>query len=201
MKSKLWGLGVSLIVTALLVVIAVNLFSPSAMPGARPAGGLTTSDSPNPGAGYTARAAYQAAQTWAQNWAADAELVAISTTVERSKALNGWTLQLYSPSQRRIAIILVTGENVQLLQEQLAPYTQSPITQAAWVQDSDVIFKHWWQERGRTLWSRPESQTLLLHLGQGETALTWRIVVLDQQGELLEHWEVTATTGEPLATP
>lgn len=201
MKSKLWGLGVSLIVTALLVVIAVNLFSPSAMPGARPAGGPTTSDSPNPGAGYTARAAYQAAQTWAQNWAADAELVAISTTVERSKALNGWTLQLYSPSQRRIAILLVTGENAQLLQEQLAPYTQSPITQAAWVQDSDVIFKHWWQERGRTLWSRPESQTLLLHLGQGETALTWRIVVLDQQGELLEHWEVTATTGEPLATP
>lgn len=199
MKSKLWFVGVSLIAMALLLVIAVNLLSTPTTSMTRPGFGVQN-NKPNPG-GNTARTAYQAAQTWAQTWAADAELVALSTTVEHVNTTSGWTLQLYSPAQRRIAVVLVTGESVQLLQEQAALYAQAPLPLAEWLQDSDVIFERWWQERGRQLWAQPEPHTLLLHLGEGDAGLTWQIIVLNRQGDLVEYREIAATTGDVLIHP
>lgn len=199
MKGKLWLVGMSLIAMALLLVIAVNLLSAPAATATRPSASVPIGQ-PNPGGGITARAAYELASTWAQTWASDAELLALSTTVERSGA-SPWTLQLHSPSQRRIAIVLVSSDTVQLLQEQPALYAQTALPLAAWLQDSDAIFDRWWQEQGRTLWPQPDAQTLLLHLAAGETDLTWRIVVLNRQGDLLAHQEISARTGAVISTP
>ena len=199
MRNKLLLLGIGLIAVALLV-IAVSLLSIPATPVAGPSR-VTQSGKLNPGAGSTARAAYTSAQTWMQTWADDTQLVAASTTIEYPDVTSGWTLQLYSPSRRRIAIVLITGDAVELLQEQPALYAQTPITLADWTQDSDAIFERWWQERGGNIWTQPNSKTLLLHLGMSEAGLAWQITVLDDQGDLKEHQAISASTGNVNASP
>lgn len=194
MKFKVWlGLGALTVLLALATAtILILIQSQAASPGA--------AAQPPVGGGQTAQQAYELLQSWTPGWAADAQLVTASASLLKKEGVGGgWSFQVYSPTRQRLAVVLVTPDKVWVLREKTLLYPQRPVVRADWKLDSDVFLAKWWQERGAALWARPKVDSLYVHLrNEKEGALVWQLSVLDVEGELVEYWGMSATSGAVL---
>ncbi len=156
---------------------------------------------PQAGGGRTARQAYTALQPWAKQWADDTQVVALSTSLFKSEGSNlGWSCQVYSRQQHKIAVVLIQGDQVWVLREQPALYQQHPIEPSAWKIDSNELLSRWWEQRGHNIWPRPGEKSMYLHLGVTKRGdLTWQLNILNANGDLIDSWSVRADTGEILS--
>ena len=196
MKGKLLFLGLGLLATALLIALALSWLQQGNTPSS---GGETALPQPlnQP---QTARQAYTVLQQWSSTWAEDAGPVALSYSFQRdAQEAGGWSFQLYSPSRRRLANVLVTGSEVWVLREQAALYPQEILAPEDWPVDSDTILTTWWNEWGRTLWQHSRPQSMTLHLGRRAGLVTWQVSLLGKDGQILDFRELRAATGDFLA--
>ncbi len=208
MRSKLWLVGLGMILVAVLIALGVAMFQSYA-----PIGRANSPSLPPTVGGQSAQRAYAALQTWTSDWAPDAEVVAVSASLSSSAVdvakESGWTFQVYSPKSRRLAIAVVRGNEVLVLREQAALYRQQTLDLAGWEVDSDVLVSHWWREMGgHAVWTMSQARTLSLRLGRpGRTRQTsmdtsppilWQLSVISDQGDLMAFWEARADTGETI---
>ncbi len=195
MRREFWLLGLVTILLAIATVLFISFVQP----------GVSTTTMygapPELGSGKTAREAYQAVQPWAQQWASDTQFVAISASRLKTEGQSsGWSFQAYSPTQNKLAIVLVQPDKIWVLREKTALYKQRTIDIDAWQVDSDQVLNRWWETRGASLWAYNVAHSLYMHLRNREDGrLVWQINVLSTGGELLESWEVDARTGEALS--
>ncbi len=195
MRRGLWLLGLGTILLGIATALVIS-FSGAQHPPAVIAGVY-----PQPGGDRTAKEAYEALQPWAKQWAEDTKVVAMSTSLFKSESTNlGWSFQVYSPQQHKIAVALVQGDQVWVLREQPALYRQHPINMADWKIDSDEFVSRWWEQRGHNIWSRPGEKSIYLHLGVTKAGvLIWQLNVLSAKGDLIDSWSIRADTGEILS--
>jgi hypothetical protein len=94
---------------------------------------------------------------------------------------------------------MVEDGEVREINRQAALYPQNGVGADDWSVDSDAALTTWWAERGRDLWLQPGARTLTLHLGRrSDGRVTWQIVVLDEDRQLMDFWEMDASTGDRL---
>ena len=204
MRSKFWLVGLGMILLAVLVALGVVVFQTYTPVG------RASPPPPPPVGGQSARMAYAALQTWVKDWAPDAGIVAMSSSLSSSTVdavkESGWTFQVYSPQSRRLAIAVVRGNEVLVLREQRALYKQQMLDLEAWEVDSDVLLSHWWNEMGgHAVWAMPQARTLSLRLGhrgqmdaEHPRVTSWQLSVINDQGDLMAFWEARADTGETI---
>jgi len=192
MKNKIWLLGLAMILLAIVAALALGLAKQSngpVNPGKPPALGGT----------QTAQQAYAALQRWASKWANDTRTIAVSGSLSRDGLGSGWTFQVYSPKTKKLAIVMVKEDEVTVVREQRALYPQQTMSIDAWKLDSEALLAHWWQERGYVTWANPDAHTVYLNLSAREQGLlSWKLSVINPEGDLLEFWEARADTGETI---
>ncbi len=204
MKERLLLVGLGLIGLAVLIALGLSWLQPAPTPRS---GGVSASTSVLPAplrALPPAREAYAVLiQQWGPPWnAADAGVVSLSATIaQQDRGTPGWSFQLYAPAGGRIGTVLVQGQGVQELQSQRSPYTQTLLDPEAWIADSPEVLEFWWAAGGRQMWQASENATLSLHLGRRKSgALTWQLVLLSEDGQVVDVWEYDAQTGARILT-
>ena len=91
--------------------------------------------------------------------------------------------QFYSPSVRRLAVVIVDGGRTRLLQETKSPYVLPTFSGDDWHVDSLAALDAWWNAGGATFLSV-----------YSEIDLTAQLRVLDEQDERLV-WTVSGIAG------
>ena len=132
--------------------------------------------------GVTAKGAYAAATEEARSWQPDGQLAIVAAhwrTRERRWPTNvTWMFQFYSPSTRRLAVIVVDKGRARLLRESPTPYALPTIDQEQWQVDSLAALNAWWNAGGGTFVSlNPELDlTAQLRPVQDGDRLVWSVV-------------------------
>ncbi|MBN1487675.1 MAG: hypothetical protein JW981_08540 [Anaerolineae bacterium] len=166
---------------------------------AQPGTGPTTGGGVPIIGGISARQAYETLQNWSAEWASDAGITSASTAILRNGQGSGWTFQVYSPGRKHLATVLINGNEVVVLKDQRIPRTQKRIDTTAWQIDSNRIIANWWNARGQTLWNSEEAHSLYLYLEHNQqNDLTWQLILLNKEGDLMDSWDAHADTGEPI---
>lgn len=202
MKNKLLLLilGTMLLAIATALLLIAQIAPPTTSPT------TNTGNVPQPGGSLSAREAYHISQQWSKDWASDASVVAISTSmIKGSNTSRIWSFLIYSAKKSKIAAVAIENRatantqnyQVSVLREQTALYPQTAIDMQAWKLDSREALSAWWQGNGENLWSRSNAYSLHIRLGMVEqTQLVWYITVLDKEGNLVDHWGASADSGE-----
>ena len=196
MKRKLW-LYLTLLTVLLAVGTALLLGIAQSGAGTQP----IYKSLPKPGGAQTAQQAYVALESWAKTWSADAQVIAVSASLLKSEGQGQWwSFQLYSPSKRRVAMVLVQPSKIWMLREQTISYPQKDIPSQQWVLDSDAFLSKWWEERGSVIWQQSRAQSMHVHLGlQKNGVLVWQLSLMDMKGDLIDYWMIKADDGEVLS--
>ncbi|MGC9399004.1 MAG: hypothetical protein ACP5HM_07690 [Anaerolineae bacterium] len=201
MKSRgLLLLGMTLLVTALVIAIISGLITPTMLQrGGDVAASLSAPDVAN---GQSAREAFAQILAWSATQNLQFELLSLSTTLRRDAQSQSWTFQLYRPENRQLTIVVADGTEVHVLRQLTALYPQKPLATDAWVTDSDEVLQMWWERSGKATWSQPEAHTLTLHLGRDATgAPVWTLTVLDEGNHVLDVFQMHGESGAILPTP
>lgn len=195
MKNRgLLFLGGVLLVTALLLAIVSGLITPDMLDRER----NTAAESlpPNLGGTQTAKEAYEQVSAWADTQNIESECISILTTLQKGEISDSWTFQIYNTKRKELLIVLAQGEDVRILREQRALYTQHPFSSSNWSVDSNAVLSAWWAQDGQSIWPRSNAHSLNLHLGQDTSgALAWTVTVLDEESEVLDVFRMHAETG------
>jgi hypothetical protein len=194
MGRKALFLGLGLMGLAVLVALALAYL------GSFPSGGASrrTSSSPPPRlGGQSAQEAYVVARSWAEERYPDSGVVSVSASLHGGDSPAGWTFQFYSPAKKRVSVILVEGPEVEVLQEVGARYPQETLPPDAWQVDSNDLLAEWWEGNGRNIWTSAPDHNLYAQLSsRKDGSLTWKLSVINSAGQLVDVWEVNATSGE-----
>lgn len=136
----------------------------------------------------TARSAYPSAVSVAQSWQADGQLAIVSAHWRPNRGRwptdIAWIFQFYSPSARRLAVVVVDGGRAWLLQETTSPYPVSTFGEDEWQVDSLAALNTWWHAGGATFLSI-----------YSEIDVTAQLRVLDGESDRLA-WSVTGIAGD-----
>jgi hypothetical protein len=155
--------------------------------------------------GATAKGVYAVAMEEARSWQPDGQLAVVVAhwrTRERQwPASVSWTFQFYSPSTRRLAVIVVDKGRARLLQESPTPYSVSTIDQEQWKVDSLAALNTWWNAGGGTFVSLNPELDLTAQLRpvqdtQAGDRLVWSVVGF--VGSQVKRLTIDGTTGEPV---
>jgi len=201
MKDRLLFFGAALIGITFLLVIALSWLQPAARSGTqtrRQMDGL-------PMQLQALESALTAAETldaWKTSWSEDAEIVTAAATIYHGEdAAQPWSFQIYSKDRRKIATVVVRGQDVRMLQQQAALYQQQPLARTDWEIDSETVLADWWQIHGDVLWSKMDGGSLSLHLSTYSSTgtPTWRITALTSSSTPLAILEIRADTGERIS--
>ncbi len=192
MRGKLWLLGLATILVAIVTVLLLGMLQESTTATPMPAAPL-----PKPGGEMTARQAYQALQSWLETWSDDAQLVSVAATYLKPEGQGqGWSFQVYSPSRRKLAVVFVAPDRVWVVREQQALYAQTAISLDEWTLDSNEFLSQWWQQQGHLSWKNSRAHSMHLRLNPVDGELLWMVTVLSEDVQLVEAWQMNATTGE-----
>jgi hypothetical protein len=155
--------------------------------------------------GVTAKGVYAAAMEEARSWQPDGQLAIVSAhwrTRDRQWLANvSWMFQFYSPSTRRLAVIVVDKGRARLLSESPTPYSLPTIDQEQWQIDSLAALNTWWNLGGGTFVSLNPDLDLTAQLrpvqdAQGGDRLVWSVVGV--MGSQVKRLTIDGTTGEPV---
>ena len=149
---------------------------------------------PQVAGGQSLSQAYGLLSNWAKEWQPDAEPLNAVTSYRRGQeSAEGWTFQVYSPSQNRISLVRVRGKDVMVLRETPARQAQTAPPETVWQVDSSKALAYWWDQGGETVWPRRSSEALHVRFGlNGAEAPTWQISVSQTGSTSLAFWEITA---------
>ncbi len=135
----------------------------------------------------TARSAYPSAVSVAQSWQPDGQLAIVSAHWRPSRGRWPtdvvWMFQFYSPSTRRLAVVVVDGARAWLLQEMSSPYVVPTFSEDEWQVDSLAALDTWWNAGGATFLSI-----------YSEIEVTAQLRVLDGENDRLA-WFITGIAG------
>lgn len=137
-------------------------------------------------------------QTWiADNWTADAAIVACTLTLSRRNPTeHSWTFQAYSAQKNQLLVAVVQGQDVQVLRDIDALYRPSVLPATAWNQDIQNILKVWWRAGGSTAWNATATSTITMHLSVREDGSpAWQLTLVKDKLNVFEYWEIHADTG------
>ncbi len=155
--------------------------------------------------GVAAKGAYAAAMEEARSWQPDGQLAIVAAhwrTRERQWPANvSWMFQFYSPSTRRLAVIVVDQGRARLLRESTTPYSLPAIDQEQWQVDSLAALNAWWNAGGGTFVSLNPELDLTAQLRpvqdvQAGDRLVWSVVGVT--GSQVKRLTIDGTTGEPV---
>jgi hypothetical protein len=155
--------------------------------------------------GVTAKGVYAAAMEEARSWQPDGQLAIVSAhwrTRDRQWLANvSWMFQFYSPSTRRLAVIVVDKGRARLLSESPTPYSLPTIDQEQWQVDSLAALNTWWNLGGGTFVSLNPELDLTAQLrpvqdAQAGDRLVWSVVGV--VGSQVKRLTIDGTTGEPV---
>jgi hypothetical protein len=153
----------------------------------------------------TAKGVYAVAMEEARSWQPDGQLAIVAAhwrTRERRWPTNvTWMFQFYSPSTRRLAVIMVDEGRARLLRESPAPYSLPTIDQEQWQVDSLAALDAWWDAGGGTFVSLNPELDLTAQLRpvqdtQAGDRLVWSVVGV--VGSQVKRLAIDGTTGEPV---
>ena len=151
----------------------------------------------------TAKRAYAAAMEEARSWQPDGQLAIVAAhwrTRERRWPVSViWMFQFYSPSTRRLAVIVVDKGRARLLNESPTPYSLPTIDEEQWQVDSLAALNTWWNAGGGTFVSLNPELDLTAQLrpvqdAQAGDRLVWSVVGV--AGSQVKRLTVDGTTGE-----
>jgi len=171
MSRAEWILGGILVVLLAIVVIAAAalwLPKPESPPVAATLA-VTVPVAPTLAfAGDTAVFAFAAADTQAQTWQTDAQLIEANATwpqgVTRDDILTGstvWNFTFYSPGQNRVANIQVVDNTPTLITETTPPNTLSPLSSTSWRVDSPEAIRILLEQAGGDEFLRTQGVSIL----------------------------------------
>jgi hypothetical protein len=143
-----------------------------------------------------ARSVLPIAESEAKRWQGDAQLTAVATVwddlgpggiLKRDR----WTFEYYSPSQKMMVVIRVTGGEAKQLRSTLLPNRLPMLSLDRWLVDSTEAFQIWWDRGGGnfvqhhpqvavSLKLRPEPEgTRLLWIVTGSSSAEHWVVQID----------------------
>ncbi|MEE8391571.1 MAG: hypothetical protein V3S14_12355 [Anaerolineae bacterium] len=202
-RARRWGilLGMTFVVALGVALLVLMLYRPAQQPlemggGAAPVGlHVSLAES------VTAQSVYPSAMDVAQSWQPDGQLAIVSA---RWRPRRGrwpsdvtWMFQFYSPTVRRLAVIVVNGGRARLLQETAVPYSLSTFSEDDWQVDSLAALDTWWNAGGATfmsVYSEIDLVAQLRVLEGKDDRLAWTITGI--AGGQMRNLIVDGTTGE-----
>ncbi len=206
--EKRWGhvLGLTFALALALAILIVWLYRPAEPFALRqePEGGEIVFELPSGLAeGVSARQAYELAEAAALAWQPDARPATVSAHWRprqggwSSKVI--WTFQFYSPSNRRLVVIVVDKGLTQLLQESLSPYELPTFDVERWQVDSQEAVQIWWNNGGGAFHTTHSGVDLVARLQASEAGdgrPVWRVTGI--AGGQVKQVKVDGVTGERL---
>jgi hypothetical protein len=148
---------------------------------------------------------FELAQSEAQGWAEDAQLVSANanwpgvTALEQVGQPGQWTYRFYSPAKQRLFIVRVTPEGQVKAIEHIAPITLPPQTMetSTWLVDSPAALGYWLDLGGAEMLRRNPGLEVLIQLRSlGEQPQpVWMVVGSDQRTQDIHVVVVDATEG------
>ena len=190
-----WAVVVALALAVALVLTALILQEPQA----GTAGGGAQPPPADLVEGTSARQAFAAALEVAQGWQSDARPATVSG---HWRPLRGgwsgrvvWSFQFYSPSTRRLAVVIVEGGRASLLREARTPYTVPTFDPADWRVDSPAAVESWWEAGGDRFFSLRREVDLVAQLRAAEGG-TLRWTVTGVAGDQVWTVVLDGVTGE-----
>jgi len=164
------------LVLALLAVVAVLAY------GQLAGGQAQASPQEPPDLQPAATSAFRTASREVQDWQGDAQLVGLVGHVhDVGKQVRGvdWAFQFYSPSTRRLALLVATDGEARMVRDVLSPYSVPTIPQGRWRIDSGEAMRIWWESGGRYLLARRPDSALALRLDgplDGKEDPVWTVI-------------------------
>jgi len=129
-----------------------------------------------------ALSAFKTASRQAQDWHGDAQLVGVvghARNVDNRARAVEWAFQFYSPSTRRLALLVVVDGEARSVRDVLSPYSVPTISQGRWRIDSGGALRIWWDNGGRYMLTRRPDSALTLRLDaarDGEEDPVWTVI-------------------------
>lgn len=186
----------------LAFILALGLAILTIWPALQPAkeGGAAGSVIPLPRE-PTARQAYALAKEVALSWQPDAQIAALSAHWQRIRGRwptrNAWTIQFYSPSAGRMALVAVQGERARLLQEMVIPYPLPTFAEDRWRVDHYQALETWWSGGGENFLTRHMEAEVSLQLKPGPTeSPVWTLTAI--AGNQFQTVQIDGTGGRVL---
>lgn len=184
-------------VVILLAVVTLGLLLLVWQAGMSSSGGAASAQSP-PHLSQSAGEAWAVLQAWLpEHWAADGQAVACTITLAKSASMDSeWTFQVYSPQKNHLLIVVVRGQDVQVLRDVAALYRQAVLPDTAWRRDSQEVLTTWWRAGGAAAWNAATTSSVVMHLGLREAGVpSWQLTRMTEDLATLEYWEIRADTG------
>jgi hypothetical protein len=206
--QKRWGpvLGLTFALALALAILIVWLYRPAepfALRRESEAGEIVFELPSGLAEGLSARQAYESAEAAALAWQPDARPATVSAHWRprqggwSSKVI--WTFQFYSPSNRRLVVIVVDKGLTQLLQESLSPYALPTFDVESWRVDSQEAVQTWWNHGGGAFHTTHSDVDLVARLQAAEAGdgrPVWRVTGV--AGGQVKQVDVDGVTGERL---
>lgn len=194
-------LGLTFAVALGIALLILKLYQPSQQSGGMGGQADTVALHISLAESSTARSAYPSARSVAQSWQPDVQLAIVSAHWRPSRGHwpsdVAWMFQFYSPSVRRLAVVVVDGGRARFLQETTSPYAISTFTEDEWQVDSLAALDTWWNAGGATflsIYSEIDVTAQLRMLDEENDRLVWSIAGI--AGDCVRESVVDGTTGE-----
>ncbi|MCP4540995.1 MAG: hypothetical protein GY832_27990 [Chloroflexi bacterium] len=192
-------LGLAFVIALGIVWLILALGRPSPLFQGEQPGGVTLPVSL--AESVTARSAYPFAVSVAQSWQPDGQLAIVSAHWRPNRGRWPtdvvWLFQFYSPSARRLAVVVVDGARAWLLQEMSSPYVVPTFSEDEWQVDSTAALDTWWNTSGasfKSVYSEIDVAAQLRVMDGGNDRLAWSITGI--AGDRVKKSIIDGATGE-----